>query len=124
MPKKIIVVDDEKIICNTAKKILEIEGYEVDTFTDSVLALEAIRKNQYDLIITDLMMEKVSGMDILREVNRRSPQTKVIMLTAYATLEATIEAIREQIYDFFPKPVKIEDLKRSVKRALGDETTS
>ena len=124
MPKKIIVVDDEKIICNTAKKILEIEGYEVDTFTDSVLALEAIRKNQYDLMITDLMMEKVSGMDILREVNRRSPQTKVIMLTAYATLEATIEAIREQIYDFFPKPVKIEDLKQSVKRALGDETTS
>jgi DNA-binding NtrC family response regulator len=124
MPKKIIVVDDEKIICNTAKKILEIEGYEVDTFTNSVQALEAIHKNQYDLIITDLMMEEVSGMDILREVNRISPQTKVIMLTAYATLEATIEAIREQIYDFFPKPVKIEDLKRSVKRALGDETTS
>jgi DNA-binding NtrC family response regulator len=124
MPKKIIVVDDEKIICNTAKKILEIEGYEVDTFTNSVQALEAIHKNQYDLIITDLMMEEVSGMDILREVNQRSPQTKVIMLTAYATLEATIEAIREQIYDFFPKPVKIEDLKRSVKRALGDETTS
>ncbi len=124
MPKKIIVVDDEKIICNTAKKILEMEGYEVDTFTNSVLALEAIRKNQYDLIITDLMMEEVSGMDILREANRRSPQTKVIMLTAYATLEATIEAIREQIYDFFPKPVKIEDLKKSVKRALGDEPTS
>ena len=124
MPKKIIVVDDEKIICNTAKKILEIEGYEVDTFTDSVLALEAIRKNQYDLIVTDLMMEEVSGMDILREVNQNFPQTKVIMLTAYATLEATIEAIREQIYDFFPKPVKIEDLKQSVKRALGDETTS
>jgi DNA-binding NtrC family response regulator len=124
MPKKIIVVDDEKIICSTTKKILEIEGYEVDTFTDSVLAMDAIRKNQYDLIITDLMMEEVSGMDILREVNQRSPQTKVIMLTAYATLEATIEAIREQIYDFFPKPVKIEDLKRSVKRALGDETTS
>ena len=120
MPKKIIVVDDEKIICNMAKKILQIEGYEVDTFTDSVLALDAIRKNQYDLIITDLMMEQVSGMDILREVNRRSPQTKVIMLTAFATMETTIAAIREQIFDFFPKPVKIEDLKRSVKRALGD----
>ena len=123
MPKKIIVVDDEKIICSTAKKILEKEGYEVDTFTNSVLALDAIRKNQYDLIVTDLMMEEVSGMDILREVNQNFPQTKVIMLTAYATLEATIEAIREQIYDFFPKPVKIDDLKKSVKRALGDETT-
>jgi DNA-binding NtrC family response regulator len=120
MPKKIIVIDDEKIICDMAKKILQIEGYEVDTFTDSVLALDAIREKQYDLIVTDLMMEHVSGMDILREVNRSSPQTKVIMLTAYATLDATIEAIREQVYDFFPKPVKIADLKKSVKKALAD----
>jgi len=120
MPKKIIVVDDERIICNMARKVLELEGYEVDTFTDSVLALDAIRRNHYDLIITDLMMENVSGMDILREVNQLSPQTRVIMLTAYATLGATIEAIREQVFDFFPKPVKIDDLKKSVKKALGD----
>ncbi len=120
MPKKIIVVDDEKIVCDMAKKILQYEGYEVDTFTDSVQALEAIRNEQYDLVVTDLMMENVSGMDILREVNKRSPETKVIMLTAYATLDATIEAIRERIYDFFPKPVKIEELKKSVKKALGD----
>jgi ATP-dependent Lon protease len=65
-------------------------------------------------------MENVSGMDILREVNQLYPDTKVIMLTAYATLDATIEAIRERIFDFFPKPVKIEELKRSVKKALGD----
>ena len=65
-------------------------------------------------------MENVSGMDILKEVNRLYPQTRVIMLTAYATLDATIEAIRERIYDFFPKPVKIDELKKSVKKALGD----
>jgi ATP-dependent Lon protease len=53
-------------------------------------------------------------------VNRLYPNTKVIMLTAYATLDATIEAIRERIFDFFPKPVKIEALKQSVKKALGD----
>jgi two-component system response regulator PilR (NtrC family) len=92
----------------------------VDTFTDSQLALDAIRERRYDLVVTDLKMENVSGMDILREVNELYPETKVIMLTAYATLDATIEAIRERIYDFFPKPVKIEELKRSVKRALGD----
>jgi DNA-binding NtrC family response regulator len=120
MPKKIMVVDDEKIVCDMTKKILEHEGYEVETFTESVPALEAIGNTQYDLIITDLMMANVSGMDILREVNRLHPETKVIMLTAYATLDATIEAIRERIYDFFPKPVKIEELKRSVKKALGD----
>ncbi len=119
MPKQIIVVDDEKIVCDMVKKILQIEGYEVDTFTDSLLALEAIRHKQYDLIITDLKMENVSGMDILREVNKLYPETKVIMLTAYATLDATIEAIRERIFDFFPKPVKIDNLKKSVKKALG-----
>lgn len=120
MPKQILVVDDEKIVCDMSRIILQKEGYEVDTFTDSQRALDAIRSKQYDLVVTDLKMEKISGMDILREVNQLYPETKVIMLTAYATLDATIEAIRERIYDFFPKPVKIEDLKKSVKKALGD----
>jgi DNA-binding NtrC family response regulator len=119
MPPKIIVIDDEKIVCDMAKKVLENEGYEVDTFTDSEAALEKIKNVNYDLVITDLKMENVSGMDILKEVNIRYPNTKVIMLTAYATLDAAIEAIREKIFDFFPKPVKIDDLKKSVKRALG-----
>ncbi len=120
MAKKILVVDDEKIVGDMAKVILTKEGYEVETFTDSQLALEALQRTPYDLVVTDLMMEQVSGMDILREVNRLYPNTKVIMLTAYATLDATIEAIRERIFDFFPKPVKIEELKKSVKKALGD----
>jgi DNA-binding NtrC family response regulator len=120
MSKKLIVVDDEKIVCDMAKKILEAEGYEVEAFTDSQQALDRIRTQPFDLVITDLKMENVSGMDILKEVNRLYPSTRVIMLTAYATLDATIEAIRERIYDFFPKPVKIEELKKSVKKALGD----
>jgi len=120
MAKKIMVIDDEKIVCDMAKKILEAEGYEVESFTDSELALQRIKNARFDLVITDLKMENVSGMDILKEVNKLYPQTRVIMLTAYATLDATIEAIRERIYDFFPKPVKIEELKKSVKKALGD----
>jgi DNA-binding NtrC family response regulator len=120
MAKKIVVIDDEKIVCDMTKKILEAEGYEVETFTDSQLALERIQTQSFDLVITDLKMENVSGMDILKEVNRLYPQTRVIMLTAYATLDATIEAIRERIYDFFPKPVKIDEMKKSVKKALGD----
>jgi DNA-binding NtrC family response regulator len=120
MAKKIIVIDDEKIVGDMAQKILRAEGYEVEAFTDSVQALEAIRSRPFDLVITDLQMDQVSGMDILKEVNRLYPNTRVIMLTAYATLDATIEAIRERIYDFFPKPVKIDELKHSVKKALGD----
>uniref|UniRef100_A0A7V6DPL6 Response regulator n=1 Tax=Desulfobacca acetoxidans TaxID=60893 RepID=A0A7V6DPL6_9BACT len=118
MPKEIIVIDDEKIVCNMCQRVLEAEGYQVEAFTDSVLALARIKEKRFDVVVTDLKMEKVSGMDILREVNERYPDTKVIMLTAYATLDAAIEAIREKIFDLFPKPVKIEDLKNSIKKAL------
>jgi DNA-binding NtrC family response regulator len=120
MSKKILIVDDEKIVCDMAKRVLEHEGYEVETFTDSTLALERIKQEPFDLVITDLKMENVSGMDILKEVNNRYADTKVIMLTAYATLDAAIDAIREKIFDFFPKPVKIDDLKKSVKKALEE----
>ncbi len=118
MPKEIIVIDDEKIVCNMCQRVLEAEGYQVEAFTDSVLALARIKEKRFDVVVTDLKMGKVSGMDILREVNERYPDTKVIMLTAYASLDAAIEAIREKIFDFFPKPVKIEDLKSSIKKAL------
>jgi DNA-binding NtrC family response regulator len=118
MPKQVLIIDDEKIVCDMAQRILSQEGYEVETFTDSTQALERIRNKKFDLVITDLKMENIDGMDILKEVNQLHPDTKVIMLTAYATLDAAIDAIRERIFDFFPKPVKIEDLKRSVKKAL------
>jgi DNA-binding NtrC family response regulator len=118
MADKIIVIDDEKIVCDMAKKILANEGYYVETFTDSQVALARLQEERFDLVITDFKMDNVSGMDILREVNSRYPDTKVIMLTAYATLDTAIEAIREKIFDFFPKPVKIEDLKKSVQKAL------
>jgi DNA-binding NtrC family response regulator len=118
MPKEIIVIDDEKIVCDMCKRVLEVDGYAVETFTDSVLALQRIQEKRFDIVVTDLKMADVSGMDILREVNTRYPDTKVIMLTAYATLDAAIEAIREKIFDFFPKPVKIDDLKKSIRKAL------
>ena len=121
MPQQILVIDDEKIVCSMVQRILTQEGYEVETFTDSTQALERIREKEFDLVITDLKMENVDGMDILKEVNTLYPEAKVIMLTAYATLDAAIEAIRERIFDFFPKPVKIEDLKRSVQKALGPQ---
>ena len=121
MPKQIVIIDDEKIVCNMVQRILTQEGYEVESFTDSTQALERIRNKKFDLVITDLKMENVDGMDILKEVNTLYPEAKVIMLTAYATLDAAIEAIRERIFDFFPKPVKIEDLKRSVQKALGPQ---
>ncbi len=120
MPKKIIVIDDEEIVCKMTKMVLTKEGYEVETFTDSKEALQRIKEKKFDLVITDLKMEDIDGMDILRETNKLYPNAKVIMITAYATLDTAIEALRGHVFDFFPKPIKIEELKRSVKESIGE----
>ena len=73
MPAEILVIDDEKIVGNMCQRVLEAEGYSVEAFTDSVLALERIKEKRFDIVVTDLKMEKVNGMDILREVNERYP---------------------------------------------------
>ncbi len=119
MPKSIIVIDDEEVVCKMTKMILEKEGYEVETYTDSTQALARIKEKRFDLVITDLKMEEVDGMEILRTVNKLYPDTELIMITAYATLDTALEALRERVFDFFPKPIKIEELKESVKKALG-----
>ncbi len=120
MAKSIIVIDDEEVVCKMTKMVLSKEGYDVETFTDSKKALERIKEKKFDLVITDLKMEDIDGMEILRRVNHLYPGTKVIMITAYATLDTAIEALRERVFDFFPKPIKIEELKKSVKEALSD----
>ena len=119
MAKKIVVIDDEKIVCDMAKKILEAEGYEVETFTDSQAALDRIRTRSFDLVITDLKMENVSGMDILKEVNRLYPHTRVIMLTAMENKAAATRAVYLGAVDFLVKPFLpsqvIEKLEKLLK---------
>lgn len=116
--KKILVVDDENIVCEMTRKIFQHEGYEVVTFTDSKKALERIASERFDLIIADLKMKEVDGMQLLEEAKKKWPDTKVIMLTAYATMETAVEAFRKRAFDYFAKPVKIAELKAAVIRAL------
>ncbi len=120
MAKSIIVIDDEEIVCKMTEMTLTNEGYEVETFVDSRKALERIKEKKFDLVITDLKMEDVDGMQILQTVNDLYPDTKVIMITAYATLDTAIEALRKRVFDFFPKPIRIKELKKTVKEAIGE----
>lgn len=116
---RIMVIDDEKIVGDMTRLSLEQEGYAVETFLNAAPALERLKDAKFDLIITDLKMKGIDGMEVLRTVKNLSPATKVIMITAFANLDAAIEALRADVFDFFPKPVKINDLKASVKRALS-----
>jgi len=121
---KILVVDDEKIVCDMARYYFEHEGYRVTTFTDSTRALEVLETERFDVMIVDLKMKEVDGMQLIEVVNEKSPETKVIMLTAFATMETAVEAFRKHVFDFLTKPVRIEELKATVNRALSENQPS
>ena len=114
----IMVIDDEKIVGAMAKRSLEQEDYEVETFLDGESALARSKEKSFDIVITDLKMKGIDGLEILRTVKQLYPETVVIMITAFANLDVAIEALRDDVHDFFPKPVKIKDLKASIKKAL------
>jgi len=116
---KIMVIDDEKIVGDMAKMTLEEEGYAVETFLNAEPALERLKEERFDVVVTDYKMKGIDGMEVLRTVKKFYPETVVIMITAFANLDAAIEALRSDVHDFFPKPVKIKELKASIQRALS-----
>ncbi len=116
---RIMIIDDEKIVGDMAKLSLEQEGYAVETFLNGETALARLGEQKFDVVVTDLKMKGIDGMVILRTVKELYPDVKVIMITAFANLDTAIEALRGDVHDFFPKPVKIKELKASIQRALS-----
>lgn len=114
---KIMVLDDEPIVCKRLKPALEKQGYEVDTFTESFEAMEQIKNIDYDIIVTDLKMKGVDGMQLLTEAKRRSPKTEVIVITGFATLETARQSFQKGVFDFIAKPFKLSEIQEVVKRA-------
>ncbi len=121
---RIMVIDDEKIVGEMAKISLEAGGYEVEAFLDAAPALERLRQQRFDVVVTDYKMKGIDGMEVLRTVRSLYPETQVIMITAFANLDAAVEALRRDVHDFFPKPVKIKELKASIRRALQKQASS
>ncbi len=115
----IMIIDDEKIVGDMARLSLEQEGYEVETYLDGRTALDRLVEKPFQVVVTDLKMKGVDGLEVLRTVKKLYPQTVVIMITAFANLDVAIEALRDDVHDFFPKPVKLKELKASIQRALG-----
>ena len=122
MKHSIMVIDDEKIVGDMARLSLEQEGFEVETFLSGEPALARLQEKRFDVVVTDLKMKGIDGMEVLRTVRSLYPGTRVIMITAFANLDTAIEALRGDVHDFFPKPIKIKELKASIRRALGEDT--
>ncbi|HEX9113704.1 MAG TPA: response regulator, partial [Nitrospirota bacterium] len=108
---KSIVVDDEASVCEAVRAILEIEGIDVTTFTDSVAAAEVIKKNGFDLIISDLKMPKMNGLELYDAVKDSAPQSIFIIITAFGTIQSAVDAIKKGIYDYIPKPFTPDEVR-------------
>ena len=118
MPR-ILVVDDDQGMREFLEIMLTKEGYSVNTASDAGKALSRCRKETFDLIITDLKMPKMDGIGFLREVKDVSPETLVILITAYASGETAVTAMHEGAYDYIEKNFAIDDLKKIIRDALA-----
>jgi DNA-binding NtrC family response regulator len=114
---QVMVVDDEQLVCDRLKAHLEKNGFQVTAFTDSREALGALDEGRYDVVVTDLKMAGVTGLDVLHNVKQRGQSTQVIIITGYGSMEAAREAEAVGAYDFVCKPFELKELTKKVKRA-------
>jgi DNA-binding NtrC family response regulator len=114
---RILVLDDETIVLKRLGPALEKAGYAVDVFSRSADALERVREAPFDIVITDLKMEGLDGMQFLTKVKERSPQTEVIVITGFATMDTAKESFQKGVFDFLAKPFKLGEILETVKKA-------
>jgi DNA-binding NtrC family response regulator len=115
---KILIVDDETIALKNLEHIMKKEGYEVTGTSKGHNAIKLIEEQQFDVILTDLKMDKVDGMQILKRSRELYPETEVIMITGYATVQTAIQAIKKGAYDYIAKPFKLDEVRRVVREAI------
>ena len=115
---KVLIVDDEKSMREFLAIVLKKEGYSVTVAAHGAEALAAIEREIFDVVISDVKMPGLSGIDVLKAVKAASPSTVVLMMTAFASTDTAVEAMREGAYDYLTKPFKIEEVKLLVKNAL------
>jgi DNA-binding NtrC family response regulator len=114
----VLVVDDERDICRALEFILSRDGYLVETARSGSEALGMVEKKVYDLVLTDLKMEGMDGLSLLEEIKKIDPATIVIIMTAYASVESAVEAMKKGAADYIVKPFVNEDVKLTVRRLL------
>lgn len=123
---EILVVDDEPIVGERLMTTLARDGHAVEAFTDPQEALKRIETKSFDIVVTDIRMGEIDGLDVMTAVLNRSPRTKVIMITGYATLELARESLTKGAFDFIAKPFKLGEIRKTIGKAIEalDQTDS
>ena len=118
---RILIIDDDPAMVSVISEICHERGHQTESYNSGQKALENLVAQNPQLIITDLKMDKVTGLDILREARQSLPQTPVIMITAYAKVESALEAMKLGAYDYITKPFKVDELQLTIQRALDHQ---
>ena len=113
----ILVIDDEPIVGKQLKPMLQKSGFEVEALEDPAEAIARLDERGFDIVVTDLRMEEVDGIQVLEHVMRHCKETKVILITGYATVEVAREALVKGAFDFIAKPFKPVDLRAAINKA-------
>ncbi len=120
MNERLLIVEDEETLCESLKRVLLKEGYEVDMASSAEAALKSIEDAAYDLVITDIILPGIDGIELLRRLKLKFPEQIVIIITAYASIETAVGALRAGAYDYVIKPIIHEEIKRIVRNALRE----
>jgi DNA-binding NtrC family response regulator len=116
--ERILIVDDEENVLVLFKRVLAKEGYQVECASSAYEALNKLQNNSFNLVLTDLKMDGMDGLDLMRQSKTLNPALPFIMITAYGTIQAAMTAGKEGVENFLIKPIDIEELKLAVKKAL------
>jgi DNA-binding NtrC family response regulator len=119
---KILVIDDERAIRNTLKDVLEYEKHEVDLAEDGPAGIELYSANTYDVVLCDIKMAKMDGIEVLQKISAISNHTPVIMISGHGNIDTAVEAIKKGAYDFLEKPLDLNRLLITIRNAMDKST--
>jgi DNA-binding NtrC family response regulator len=122
MTARILIVDDEQIIRESLGFVLRKEGYHVEEASNGVEALRKHEEQPFDVVITDIEMPEMRGIELLERISQRSPQTFVVVITAFGSIETAIQALRKGAYDYILKPIDFDDLLHRIKKLIDHRT--
>lgn len=118
LPPNILVMEDDLNVAKGLEMVLSEEGYDVNWAGTGELALEAFKQKRYDLLVADLRLPGINGMEVIKQVKEEKPETEVIVITGYGTTATAVEAMKLGVHDFLPKPFTEDQIKASINEAL------
>lgn len=118
--KSILVIEDDKKMRDGLVEILAEQGYQVDSAGNGQVGLDKIQKKDFDVVLADLIMPVMGGMEVLRETKHMKPKTHIILITAFATVENAVEAMKAGASDYITKPFKIDEVQTKIRKVLAE----